>query len=192
MNRTNFSEVPAFVELACDIGFDQIHIKNQDVVSKKEDVEQILFPFSDHQPPILYDELETRFSEARVIAQERGTRLLLPTFETGYTNTCVPMQQGGVYVAATGEVSPCVNLGHPTPRMMPDGSYIKNSGLVFGNVHTERFEDIWNKPVWRQFRDEFDRGIVPSACQGCQLLRKSEFNIIEGKPRTADLREVTV
>lgn len=189
MNRSNMPEVPEFVALACDVGFDQIHIKNQDVVSKPDDVQQILFQFSDNQPPIPYDELESKFAQARLIAQENGTRLLLPTFEHEYTNTCNPMQQGGVYVAATGEVSPCVNLGHPTPRMMPDGSYIKNSGLVFGNLHEESFDEIWKKPEWGQFREEFNGGIVPQACQGCQLLRKSEFHITES---SVSLREVSV
>lgn len=193
MNRANFEEVPDFVALAHDIGFDQIHIKNQDVVSKPDDVEQILFPFSDSQPSIPYEKLKAKFDEARLIAEELGARLLLPTFEYGeYTKTCVPMQQGGVYVAATGEVSPCVNLGHPTPRMMPDGSYLKNSGLVFGNVNKESFDTIWKSPTWVQFRGEFSREVVPQACDGCQLLRKSEFHTIEGGKKTAALREVSV
>lgn len=192
MNRANFAEVPDFVTLASDIGFDQIHIKNQDVVSKPDDVQQILFPFSDDQPAIPYDELKSKFAQARLIAEERGARLLLPTFEYGFTNTCVPMQQGGVYVAATGDISPCVNLGHPTPRMMPDGSYIKNSGLVFGNINKDAFETMWQTPTWTQFRDEFSQGVVPKACEGCQLLRKSEFDLVEGDSRTAALREVAV
>lgn len=192
LNRDNLPELADFVALACDVGFDQIHIKNQDVVSKSEDVEKILFPFSDHQPPIPYDELESQFSQARLIAQERGTRLLLPTFEHGYTNICNPMLQGGVYVAATGDVSPCVNLGHPTPRMMPDGSYIENSGLFFGNINEESFETIWKKPEWVMFREQFARGEVPRPCYGCQLLRKSEFHITEGSEKTASLRSVPV
>ena len=192
MNRSNMPEVPEFVELASDVGFDQIHIKNQDVVSKPDDVQQILFPFSDDQPDIPYDELEAKFAQARSIALERGTTLLLPTFEHGFTNTCNPMQQGGVYVAATGEVSPCVNLGHPTPRMMPDGSHIENSGQVFGNLHDQGFDEIWKTGKWTKFRQEFDQGIVPKACDGCQLLRKSEFHITEPESRTADLRDIAV
>lgn len=192
LNRTNLSEVPDFVKIAAEVGFDEVHIKNQDVVSKPEDVRQILFPFSDDQPPIPYDEIASKFAQARLIAKDYRLRLLLPTFEAGITNTCVPMEQGGVYVAATGQVSPCVNLGHPTPRMMPDGSYIQNSGLFFGNIHEEEFKDIWNKPEWVAFRASFARGEVPKPCHGCQLLRKSEYHITEGTQKTADLRAVPV
>ncbi|MBT5875208.1 MAG: radical SAM protein [Candidatus Latescibacteria bacterium] len=192
MNRANMPEVPDFVELASDIGFDQIHIKNQDVVSKTNDVQQILFPFSDDQPEIPYDEMKSKFAQARLIAEERGTRLLLPTFEYGFTKTCNPMQQGGVYIAATGEVSPCVNLGHPTPRMMPDGSYLENTGLIFGNVHDEGFDAVWNSAKWTKFRSDFESEIVPEACEGCQLLRKSEFHITDSGPKTAELRKVAV
>ena len=152
---------------------------------------QILFPFSDDQPAIPYDELESKFAQARLIAQELGARLLLPTFEYGTIDICNPMQQGGTYVAATGDVSPCVNLGHPTPRMMPDGSTIENSGLSFGNLNEDSYETIWNNPSWEKFRDEFNNGIVPNACVGCQLLRKSEFHLTEGvETKTADLKSV--
>ncbi len=192
MNRANMPEVPDFVELASEVGFDQVHIKNQDVVSKPEDVQQILFPFSDDQPEIPYDVMESKFAQARLIAEEKGTRLLLPTFEHGFTKTCNPVQQGGVYVAATGDVSPCVNLGHPTPRMMQDGSHINNSGLVFGNINEQVFEAIWDSDTWTQFRTDFDNGVVPEACEGCQLLRKSEFHITDSGPKTADLRDVAV
>ncbi len=191
MSRANFEEVPEFVALASDVGFDQIHIKNQDVVSKMDDIEQILFPFSDDQPAIPYGKLESKFAQARLIAQEQGAQLLLPTFEYGTTNICNPMQQGGTYVAATGDVSPCVNLGHPTPRMMPDGSTIENSGLSFGNINEDSYETIWNAPEWEKFRDEFNNAIVPKACEGCQLLRKSEFHLTEGTgTKTADLTSV--
>jgi MoaA/NifB/PqqE/SkfB family radical SAM enzyme len=76
------------------------------------------------------------------------------------------------FVSYSGGVSPCCNLGHPTPRMPMKGLSMpkRNVLTMFGNVLETPLSDIWNLPVYENFRNTLKKGQAPAPCRGCALL----------------------
>lgn len=64
------------------------------------------------------------------------------------------------YVAATGEISPCVYLNVP-------GSDAIDRRRVFGNVNTTTPIEIWKSPAFTKFRKNLLAGDPEPVCQSC-------------------------
>lgn len=66
-----------------------------------------------------------------------------------------------LYVSAAGDLSPCVYLNVP-----------EQENLIFGNVNKENALQIWQKPGYKQFRQNLCSGNIPEACSQCPKKRE--------------------
>lgn len=65
-----------------------------------------------------------------------------------------------IFIAADGNVSPCVYLNIPAGECDPHR-------LVFGNLHREDARKIWESDVFRRFREGLARGTPDPRCVTC-------------------------
>ncbi len=88
-----------------------------------------------------------------------GMRLQLPQFLPDLTPICDKNPIASCFVAADGSVSPCVFL-HPPTSDTPVHWYTNNGHLpapvkIFGDLHRESLDQIWQKHEYRDFRKPF-------------------------------------
>jgi MoaA/NifB/PqqE/SkfB family radical SAM enzyme len=70
-----------------------------------------------------------------------------------------------------------MDLDHPFPQkcnalwstgiVLPDGTVSPCLHVVAGNIARERFADIWNGPVMRNFRKQVAQGLLPGCARCC-------------------------
>jgi MoaA/NifB/PqqE/SkfB family radical SAM enzyme len=145
----NREEIPAFLELAANLGLDAVRL-----ALYRDDLTQT---FVGLDP----DRLGPLFERAREIAAGSGVALLAPALQRSSEPRCRFMQT--VYVHPSGDVVPCC-------RWQPSCASFPNEPRVFGNVRRTPLAKIWKIPEYREFRRRVLTGDLPDSCDGCDLL----------------------
>ncbi len=117
--------------------------------------------------------------EAICKAKELGMemRVFLPCKDY-YAEKCPEYIEDALFIASSGEVSPCVLLYLPVkgnPAYFFEGESISYSHLSFGNVYEETsLKSIWKKEKFKRFRRDFKDY---SFCQACYKPRLKEVTL---------------
>lgn len=99
------------------------------------------------------DTVRETFARAETAAARCGVRLTLPTVSPKLDRRCDFVEDGGVFVTAMGDVTPCYFLWHGYSCFL-DGALKRVRPKVFGNVRERSLQDIWNGQEFQSFRRE--------------------------------------
>lgn len=117
--------------------------------------------------PTLTDSVRRVFEEAAQVADAAGVALSLPAVSPRGEKRCEFMENASAFVSWTGEVHPCFFLWHRY-RCHVAGWHKHVTPLSFGNLGEKSFADIWNDPLFQEFRQTVLRYDYP-LCSNCSL-----------------------
>src|SRR4051812_22345473 len=163
--RRNVGELDALVELAAELGVDELWVQNLSHV------------FSDTDPAGVYDAIR-RYAESEALfadeataeaarslfacaaerARRHGLKLRLPQVDEAPAGSCSwPWE--GAYVTHRGEVQPCCMV-------------MGSDRATLGQLDNTSFPEIWGSEEYRDFRQRLLEGEPPPVCRGCSLYRR--------------------
>ena len=166
--RENIDELPAFVELAAELGVTEVHVQRMTFLLDGHPVGYLAV--ADQS---LYRGLSRRQAAAVVAATARAAALgvtLSGAGETDPATTIHPDRVGArpwtncfrpwttTYVTARGTVYPCCVAPFATND---------HPSIEMGNLFTTPFEQVWNGERYRHFRDLLLSDGPHKACRGC-------------------------
>lgn len=188
MMRDNIDELPAFIDLAFQMGIDHVIAKNLDVILKEEDESRRIFTSTDAPPPV---EATRAIAEAQVRAKRHGLAMRVYSLQPEELLICDQDPVHTLFVNWEGWISPCITLAYATRRIFC-GRPTELPIYRFGNVNDGELPDIWDKAAYREFRGVYEarsnevymakqKGNVkpvklsglppaPEACQSCHYL----------------------
>ncbi len=164
-SRANIEELPAFVQLAADIGVGEVYVQrlvfNGLGLATAENA--------------LHARLREREQARLVQAESLAARLGIVMRASGLTTPLASLQGRDsvrpwagcqrpwtlAYVTANGHVLPCC-ISPWVARDYP--------GLILGHAFHERFESIWDGARYQRFRAAFESATPPDPCRGCGSL----------------------
>lgn len=158
MTRSNLAELPAAVELAADIGADELVATNLDyAITPALEAERAA---SLAAPPAAHRELIER---ARTRARARAIDFRASALAPREVAVCDLNPLRILYIAVDGSVSPCVYLGvtaqHEIPRRF-DGRDSPVAPVRFGNLNEQELLEIWESEPCRAFRRHFSERLL--------------------------------
>jgi putative metalloenzyme radical SAM/SPASM domain maturase len=114
------------------------------------------------------DQVAETFQKAREVAVETGLDLRLPGTSPKKERKCDFIDNGGMFISWDGDVHPCYFLWHTFQcHFSGRKKYVKKK--VFGNINDKGILEIWNDPMYRDFRKEVTKHEYPF-CSNCNLL----------------------
>ena len=162
--RRNVGELVALVDLAADIGVDELWVQNLSHV------------FSDTDPAGAYEAIRayaeeealfadeataatarTAFAAAADRAREHALKLRLPHLEQPGEGGCT-WPWDGAYVTHRGEVQPCCMV-------------MGSDRATLGRIEEQPFGEIWHGDAYRRFRRALASAEPPEVCVGCSEYR---------------------
>ena len=162
--RRNLDELETLVDLAADVGVDEVWVQNLSHVFSDTD------PAGRYTAIRHYAEAEALFAQpetaarARAVfgaaaarARERRLKLRLPRLqETAATGCSWPWD--GAYVTHRGDVQPCCMV-------------MGSDRATLGRLSEQPFAEIWRGDAYRRFRHGLLAGDPPDVCAGCSQYR---------------------
>ncbi len=104
--------------------------------------------------------VEQVFEEARQTADEEGIELTLPAMAPRNSRKCDFVEADSAFVSWDGDVHPCYFLWHR--YLCYVGGWEKHvRPWVFGNLQDKDITEIWNGPLYRDFRENVLRYQFP-------------------------------
>jgi radical SAM protein with 4Fe4S-binding SPASM domain len=162
--RRNVGELEALVDLAADVGVDEVWVQNLSHVFSDTD------PAGGYEAIRRYAESEALFADeatataARAVfaraaarAREHGLDLRLPDLEASATGWC-SWPWDGAYVTHRGAVQPCCMV-------------MGSDRATLGRLGEQPFPEIWRGAAYRRFRRALLSPEPPDVCAGCSQYR---------------------
>ena len=165
-SRANLDELPAFVQLAADLGVGEVYVQRLvfNGLGLATDANALHGTLREREQDLL--------AEAEALARHRGV-----TMRASGLSTPLASLQGGAdesrhwsgcqrpwtlaYVTANGNVLPCCI----SPWVARD-----YRALILGSAFMERFATIWDGERYQRFRAAFESDTPPDPCRGCGRL----------------------
>lgn len=79
------------------------------------------------------------------------------------------------FIFSSGEVIPCCVGNEANKR-----SFQKK--FSFGNIYKQKFKDIWNSKMYKEFREKIHRGETPVQCRDCSIYKANYTGSEEDEP----------
>ena len=149
--QQNYHELPDFIDLAHELGVEQIVAKNLDVILKDGDDQRRFFSH-DGEPAV---EIEAALMDARQRARKHGIGLRFYNLHPEEVAVCEHNPLHSVFVNWEGFVSPCITLCYAEQRFF-NGERVHVPCQRFGDIRMETLGEIWDKPAYHQFRRFFE------------------------------------
>lgn len=153
MTRTNLAELPQAVELAADVGADELVATNLDYVMTP--ALDALRTFDSVSPdPVLARPME----QAHAASVRTGIAFRPYPLQTREMAVCDLNPLKILFVSADGSVSPCVYTSLTEQPEIPrvfNGERIGVPSVRFGNVNQKPIPEIWEGADYRAFRERF-------------------------------------
>jgi MoaA/NifB/PqqE/SkfB family radical SAM enzyme len=157
MTKTNIKELPEAIELAKDMGANELVATNLDYTPTK--IQDDLKAFS-------CDRVTLDFKISVEQAKKRAEELKIPfrvyPLEMEEVLMCELNPLQIVFFSHDGCVSPCVYLNMTKRGSIPRifcGSYYETQRLCFGNIVEGNFMEIWNSIDYKNFRKAYSNRI---------------------------------
>ena len=158
MTRTNLAELPRAVELAADLGADELVATNLDYVITSGLDELRAYSGS---PPA--QACRDALDEARAAARKTGIAFRPYPLQFREMAVCDLNPLKLLYFSADGAVSPCVYTslaGLPDVPRVFEGRPLHTPAVSFGNVNERSLMEIWESPAYREFRGRFAKRVA--------------------------------
>jgi MoaA/NifB/PqqE/SkfB family radical SAM enzyme len=167
MMHENFHEMPIYVDLASELGVEQIIFKNLDVILKDSDDERRLFshdglPRADLAPVI---------AAAQKRAKKHGISLRLYALQPQELMICEQDPLHNLFVNWAGYVSPCITLSYAEDRVFHGERHFVPCQR-FGSINGEALEQIWDNGAYQEFRRPYKARV--------RLERQKIMNLLMG------------
>lgn len=152
MLKENIGELPVLIDLAKEIGIEEIVLLN---------IIQISNPWQDDKKVFTCDDEKTHKELIKKVLNKAGQsniKLAMPNLSPGEVSVCSENPLKNLYISVEGEVSPCVYLYPPVAspfKRVFCGQEHNIDKVSFGNIFCEPFESIWNRKEYVDFRDCF-------------------------------------
>jgi MoaA/NifB/PqqE/SkfB family radical SAM enzyme len=153
MLQDNLAEVSGLPQLVHELGIKEIVLLNIIQVTSDWQDEQKVFSCAPGESP--YDEMLKRVTAD---AQGLGITLRRPSQSAREVPVCDENPLRNLYIAASGEVSPCVYLFPPVAspfKRIFCGREHRQDKVSFGNMFKEPFPIIWDSARYTRFRESF-------------------------------------
>lgn len=168
MMRQNYHELPLYVELAQELGVEQIIFKNLDVILHGEDDERRLF--SHNGPPA--SDLKPVMDQAGRRAKQLGVGLRWYHLQPREQPICEHNPLRNLFFNWAGYVSPCITLSYADTRYFAGKQHFVPC-LRFGNINDgDPLETLWDRPDYREFRRPFEARV--------RQARQAAFDMLAG------------
>ena len=158
MTSVNFAELPRAVELAADLGADELVATNLDYVITPR-LDELRTYSSSPPAPAYADALK----EAHRVARRTGIAFRPHRLQFTEMAVCDLNPLRILFVSADGEVSPCVYtspLGRSEISRVFEGQPVEVPMVSFGNVNDRSLMEIWEGAAYREFRKRFSRRVA--------------------------------
>ncbi len=156
--KTNIAELPKAVELAHELGADEVVATNLDYTATQQHDALKIFSCEEES-----EEHAAITREAAERAKEIGIPFRAYPLKTEEVLMCELNPLKFVFFSHRGEVSPCVyltpSLGERIPRIFC-GRSCEVQSANFGNVNEEGLFAIWNKKEYAEFRRKYQERIA--------------------------------
>jgi MoaA/NifB/PqqE/SkfB family radical SAM enzyme len=153
MLRDNVPEIAGLPRMAHELGIKEIVLLNIIQATSDWQDEQKVFSCAPGESP--FDEMLERVTAD---AQMLGITLRRASHSASEVPVCDENPLRNLYIAASGEVSPCVYLFPPVAspfKRIFCGKEHWVERVSFGNIFTEDFDAIWNRGGYAHFRECF-------------------------------------
>ncbi len=180
--RSNIQELPQFVELAAELGAVVVYITHLVAYDTLGTITESL--------GTNLDEFEQYVDRARLLARQYGIHAVLPRMRQVGINFTLPrkstQEQQPSHLAdidqareahglpkrfATDEANSCCPFPWHFIAIQPDGSVVPcgwwHSGPPMGNLHTQRFREIWSGEPMRSLRSQLVSRHLGANCSKC-------------------------
>jgi MoaA/NifB/PqqE/SkfB family radical SAM enzyme len=159
-SRRNIHELPDMVDLAGELGADEVIASNLTYVAKPGHEILRAYSLQGASPEYL-----AIVEEARKRAKDWGLGLRIYPLEPKRVGFCEARPLEALHISWDGFVSPCVYLTLPvrgdTMDKVHEGESYRIPMTRLGNVNEMDLLDIWNSEAYRKFREPFaGRGAI--------------------------------
>jgi MoaA/NifB/PqqE/SkfB family radical SAM enzyme len=146
--KSSLSEWEDFIRLSASCGVDVIYARHIEVFSEDMACESLVF----HR-----DIFQKASHRARNVAEECGIEMAIPELSTtfngrGHARCEVPWE--AAVILGNGDVAVCC-----VPR------------TTVGNLNVTSMEELWNGPVYQEFRRRVNSTTPPPQCGSCPMMR---------------------
>jgi MoaA/NifB/PqqE/SkfB family radical SAM enzyme len=152
--RRNIHELPAIVDLAADLGADEIIASNLTYIARPELESQKVYSLQAPKPEYL-----AILDKARQRAESLGLSLRIYPLEPKRVAYCEARPLEELHITWDGYVAPCVYLTLPIKGNFLAKVYEEEIYRVpvtrFGNVKGKGIMEIWNSEAYQKFRAPF-------------------------------------
>ena len=148
----NYQQLPEIIQLAHELGIEQVIAKNLDVILKDGDDQRRLF--SHAGPP--GEQLQEVMAAARQKASACGVALRIYAMQPQEQIICEQNPVQNLFFNWQGKVSPCITLSYAESRIF-NGERVQAPCLNFGDIREQSLDEIWNDPSYHSFRQIFDQ-----------------------------------
>jgi MoaA/NifB/PqqE/SkfB family radical SAM enzyme len=158
MTPANIAELPAAVELAADVGADELVATNLDYVMTRE-----LDSLRAYSAGPASAGLRVALDRARAAAERNGIAFRPYPLEPKEMAVCDLDPLRILYISADGSVSPCVYTSLTGQSRLPRffaGEATHIEAVRFGNVNERGLMEIWESAAYRAFRGPFARRLA--------------------------------
>lgn len=153
-NRRNIQELPAMLELAAELGADEVIASNLTFIAKPEFESQ-----KAHSLQAPSAEYAAVLDQARQRAKSLGLSLRLYPLAPKRVAYCEARPLEALHVTWDGYVTPCVYLTLPVKvdsiAKVYEGESYRIPISRFGNVRQTSLLEIWNSAAYQEFRKPF-------------------------------------
>lgn len=161
----NLPELPAVVELAADLGVEELYAKNLCFLRSHELISESLQ--EEYNPSVDTRRRDAYIETALRVASLRKVRTVLPSYERVGQPDCPYHPTDTLFIRRNGNVFPCpiyAVWNYGVERDVIEGKRM-------GNVLCQSLNDIWETKRYRDFRENFAAGLE-QLCRGCTVWRQ--------------------
>ena len=156
MMRENYAELPAFIDLAHELGVEQVVAKNLDVIVKEGDNDRRLFSHTDAESGRVDARdvaaaIAAAIAEAERRARGHGIALRVYALRPQEQPICEHNPLRNLFFNWEGYVSPCITLSYADSRVF-NGERHFVPCQRFGNINQASLAEIWDGVAYREFR----------------------------------------
>lgn len=161
----NYPQLPAYIDLAHNLGVEQVIAKNLDVILIAGDDQRRLFSHSGAPADPVRGAVDAAARRAKQLDISFRVYELQPAEQPVCDHN--PLQS--VFFTWDGHVTPCITLAYAEERFF-NGELVRAPCQVFGDINHQDLGEIWENPDYINFRAAFDRRRI--------WQRENMFNIV--------------